>query len=94
MKTMKQVATGRQINEDMTYDTVIQRLMEAKENNIPLDEGIIGALTGGLIGATVGPAVMKAVCKILGVDERGQSGSLLTSRMMTTALGATMGWNK
>ena len=35
---------------------------------------------------------MKAICKILGVDERGQFGSLLTSRMMTTALGAAMGW--
>ena len=88
---MEEVAS-QQITEDLSYDTIIQKLQEAKENNIPIEEGILGALTGGLIGATIGPSVMKAICKILGVDERGQFGSLLTSRMMTTALGAVMGW--
>ena len=92
MKTMKEVAEVQPITEELTYDTIIQKLQEAKENNIPLDEGILGAIAGGIVGATMGPAVMKAVCKILGVDERGQFGSLLTSRMMTTALGATLGW--
>ena len=91
MKTMEEVAT-QQITEELSYDNIIQKLQEAKENNVPVEEGILGALTGGLIGATLGPSVMKAVCKILGIDERGQLGSLMTSRMMTTALGATMGW--
>ena len=97
---MEEVATQQQINkpitepitEDKQYDEIIQKLQEAKENGLPIEEGILGAITGGLLGATVGPSVMKAICKILGVDERGQFGSLLTSRMMTTALGAAMGW--
>ena len=89
---MKEVAEVQTITEELTYDTIIQKLQEAKESNLPLDEGILGAIAGGIVGATMGPAVMKAVCKILGVDEKGQFGSLLTSRMMTTALGATLGW--
>ena len=40
------------INEDLTYDDIIQKLNEAKENNIPLDEGILGAIGGAVLGAT------------------------------------------
>ena len=93
MKTIEEIAGSQQnINEELAYDDIIQKLTEAKEANIPIEEGLLGALTGGIIGMAIGPKVMKAICKILGVDERGQFGSLLTSRMMTTALGAAMGW--
>lgn len=93
MKTMEEIAGSQQnINEELAYDNIIQKLTEAKEANLPIEEGLLGALTGGIIGMAIGPKVMKAICKILGVDERGQFGSLLTSRMMTTALGAAMGW--
>ena len=93
MKTMEEIAGSEQnINEELAYDDIIQKLTEAKEANLPIEEGLLGALTGGIIGMAIGPKVMKAICKILGVDERGQFGSLLTSRMMTTALGAAMGW--
>ena len=94
MKTMEEIAGSNQqnINEELAYDDIIQKLTEAKEANLPIEEGLLGALTGGIIGMAIGPKVMKAICKILGVDERGQFGSLLTSRMMTTALGAAMGW--
>ena len=93
MKTMEEIAGSQQnINEELAYDDIIQKLTEAKEANLPSEEGLLGALTGGIIGMAIGPKVMKAICKILGVDERGQFGSLLTSRMMTTALGAAMGW--
>ena len=92
MKTMEEIAGSQQnINEELAYDDIIQKLTEAKEANLPIEEGLLGALTGGIIGMAIGPKVMKAICKILGVDERGQFGSLLTSRMMTTALGAAMG---
>jgi len=80
------------ITEELTYDKVIEKLQEAKENDIPLDEGIIGAVVGGLAGATFGPKVMKAVCKALGVDEKGPLGSLLTSRLILTAVGTSVGW--
>ena len=93
MKTMEEIAGSQQnINEELAYDDIIQKLTEAKEANLPIEEGLLGALTGGIIGMAIGPKVMKAICKILGVDERGQLGSLLTRSKMTTALGAAMGW--
>ena len=74
MKTIEEIANqnlnnDNLIKEELSYDFVIQKLMEAKENNIPIEEGILGAITGGIIGATIGPSVMKAICKILGVNE-------------------------
>lgn len=94
MKTMQEIADTQeqQITEEMQYDEVIKKLQEAKENGMPIEEGILGALTGGIVGMTMGPKIMKGICKILGIDERGQFGSLLTSRMITTALGTYMGW--
>ena len=94
MKTMQEIADTQeqQITEEMQYDEVIKKLQEAKENGTPIEEGILGALTGGIVGMTMGPKIMKGICKILGIDERGQFGSLLTSRMITTALGTYMGW--
>ena len=80
------------ITEELTYDSIISKLQEAKENDIPLEEGIIGAVVGGLTGATFGPKIMKAICKALGVDEKGPFGSLLTSRLILTAVGTSVGW--
>lgn len=91
---MEQIANQNQINEDLAkqYDDIIKQIKEAKENNVPIEEGIFGAIFGGITGATAGPAIMKAVCKVLGVDEKGQFGSLLTSRLVLAALGTHLGW--
>ena len=80
------------ITEELTYDDVIAKLQEAKENNIPIEEGIIGSIVGGLTGATFGPKVMKAICKALGINETGPLGSLFTSRLILTAVGTSVGW--
>ena len=82
MKTMEEIANP--INEDLTYDDIIQKLNEAKENNVPIDEGILGAISGAVLGA--------AICKALGVDQKGTFGSLLTSKLVMGSIGATMGW--
>lgn len=83
------------IKEDINYyDDIITRLNEAKENNIPVEEGIFKALVGGVAGMTIAPSIMKAICSILGVDVKGQFGSILTSRLVLTALCAKMGWDK
>lgn len=82
-----------QINEEQqAYDDIIKALNEAKENNIPLDEGIGKAILGAAAGVTVGPAIMKAVCKVLGISESGAMGNLMTSRLVLTALGAYLGY--
>ena len=80
------------INEDLTYDDIIQKLNEAKENNIPLDEGILGAIGGAVLGASFGPKLGAAICKALGCDPKGAFGSLLTSKLVMGAICGTMGW--
>ena len=94
MKSMEEIAARGKITEDLDaqYDTAIKLLKEAKENQQPIDEGLFKAIFGGLVGATAGPAIGRALCKTLGLDERGMLGNLLTSRLFLTALGGYMGW--
>ena len=69
------------------YNKLVESLKKGKE----LDEGILSALTGGAMGALAGPAIGRAICKVLGIDENGTLGKLLTSRLVTTALGYAIG---
>ena len=94
MKTIQEIANENdvQISESSMYDDMITKLTEAKENGTPIDEGLFGAIFGGLTGAVAGPAIGRASCKTLGLDEKGMLGNLLTSRLFLTALGGYMGW--
>ena len=80
------------LEEQQAYDNLIQILQVAKANNTPIDEGLGKALLGGLAGATVGPMIMKGVCSVLGINENGALGNLMTSRVILTALGGYLGW--
>jgi len=66
-------------------------LVEKLENGEEIDEGLLGALAGGVVGALIGPAIGKAICKVLGIDQKGVMGKLMTSRLVTTALGIALG---
>ena len=79
MKNLEEIANDKPITEELTYDSIIEKLNEAKENGTPIDEGIFGAIGG-------------AICKALGVDPKGSFGSLLTSRLVMGAICTTMGW--
>lgn len=94
MKSMETIAQETiTINEEQqAYDNLIQILQEAKASNTPIDEGLGKAILGGLAGATVGPAIMKAVCRVLGINETGPMGNLMTSRLVLTAMGGYLGW--
>lgn len=94
MKSMETIAQETiTINEEQqAYDNLIQILQEAKANNTPIDEGLGKAILGGLAGATVGPAIMRAVCRVLGINETGPMGNLMTSRLVLTAMGGYLGW--
>jgi len=84
-------ATPDQIQEaEAMYEELIRRI-EAGED---VDEGFIGGLAGATVGALAGPAIGRAICKVLGVDEKGSLGRLLTSRLVTTALGYAVGKGK
>ena len=81
------------ITEDQkVYDEMIQTLIESKENNVPINEGVLKAILGGVAGATVGPSIMKAVCKVLGISETGALGNLMTSRLILTSLAGYLGY--
>ena len=95
MKTLDEFTQEHnQITEYMMYDDMIKKLQAAKESGTPIDEGFLGAVIGGIAGVTIAPSIMKAVCKILGIDTKGQFGSLMTSRLVLTALCTEMGWRK
>ena len=69
------------------YYTILEKLNNGEE----LEEGFLGALVGGSIGALAGPSIGRAICKALGIDENGNLGKLLTSRLVTTAIGISLG---
>lgn len=72
-------------------ENLYNQLVEKLEKGEPIDEGFFGGLVGGAAGFLIGPAIGKAICKVLGVDENGTLGKLLTSRLVSTALGITLG---
>jgi hypothetical protein len=57
-----------------------------------MDEGLFSALLGGVAGATIGPAIMKAICRVLGISEQGTLGKLLTSSLVLGAMGTELGF--
>ena len=79
----------QQISEaEETYKKIVEKL----EKGEPIDESLLGGLLGGTVGFLAGPAIGKAICKALGIDENGTFGKLLTSRLVTTAIGAALGY--
>lgn len=52
-----------------------------------IDEGILTGLLGGVSGAVLGPAIGRALCRVLGINENGTLGKLLTSSLVTSAMG-------
>jgi len=77
-----------QISEaEKAYDNILEKLNSGED----LEEGFMSGLIGGGIGAIAGPAIGKAICKALGIIETGNLGKLLTSRLVTTAIGISLG---
>ena len=92
MKSLEEFAEQNNINEDLAYDEIIQKLNEAKENGTSIDEGILGAIGGAILGTAFGPKLGAAICKALGCDPKGTFGSLLNSKLVMGAIGTSMGW--
>ena len=79
--------TQEQINEaEKVYHEISKKL----ENGEELEEGFLSGLIGGGVGALAGPAIGRAICKALGIKEDGTLGKLLTSRLVTTAIGIAL----
>jgi len=69
------------------YNILVEKLQKGE----PIDEGILGTIVGGGLGLLAGPAIGKAICSVLGIKEEGPLGKLLTSRLVTTAMGIALG---
>ena len=80
------------INESQVYDDIINSLQKSKEQGKPIEEGLFTGLFAGATAFTVGPTIMKAVANVLGIDLKGPLGSLMTSRLILTAVGAKLGY--
>ena len=80
--------TPDQIQEgEKFYHLLVEKLQKGEE----IDEGLLRAVAGGAIGLLAGPAIGKAICKALSIDEKGVLGTLLCSRLVTTSLGIALG---
>ena len=90
---MEEIVRETEITEDLDiqYDRVIEALQKAKEEKTPIDEGLLGAIVGGAAGLTFGPRIMNAICEVLGINPRGSLGSLMTSRVVMTAIAGKIG---
>lgn len=81
------------LEEQLTNDIIKECTGESGFDISKLDEGILGKLVGGAAGALVGPALGKAIARALGI-EKGILYDLLTSRLVTTAIGSSLGGGK
>lgn len=75
------------LEAERKYEEIAEKLMKGEE----ISEGFLSGLIGGGAAALVGPSIMKAVCKALGIDEKGPLGKLLTSRLVAASVGYALG---
>lgn len=83
------------MNSKKLYNYIVESAAIAEEQGKSIDdvmdEGLFSAIALGALGATAGPAIMKAVCKCLGINENGCLGNLLTSRVVLAAICGELG---
>ena len=81
----EQILEERQLIIEQKSDELAQAIKERTE----VDEGFLSTMLGGLAGVTAGAAIMKAVCKALGL-EKGMIYDLLTSKLVCGIAGAAI----
>ena len=79
------------IEEEQLVQSLLESVESSKSPGQALEEGILGGIVGGIAGATLAPAIMKTICKVLGIQENGTLGQLLTSKLVLGAMGAQLG---
>lgn len=84
----EQILEERQLIIEQKSDELAQSIKEGTE----VDEGFLSTMLGGLAGVTAGAAIMKAVCKALGL-EKGMIYDLLTSKLVCGIAGAAIANN-
>jgi len=84
------------LNEDEKAEAerIYKELTEAVEIHgiSAIDEGILSSIIGGAAGFLLGPTVGRIIANALGI-EKGILYDMLTSRLVSTALGASIAKN-
>lgn len=81
---------------DEQKTVIINLLMSNNEEEIneslsKLDEGIFGSILGGIGGLAFGKSIGKLLADTLGIRENSPLYNVLTSRLVSTAIGAALG---
>jgi hypothetical protein len=80
--------TLEQVQEaERTYNLIVEKLEKGEE----IDEGLFSGLLVGGASALVGPSIMRAICRVLGIQENGALYNLLTSKLVLASVGYTLG---
>lgn len=87
---MKTIQETIEQQREMIVEAKSDELAQMIQSGVEIDEGVLGTLLGGLAGLTAGAAIMKAVCKSLGLKE-GLMYNLLTSKVICGVAGAAIG---
>ncbi|MCK9447116.1 hypothetical protein M0Q50_09720 [bacterium] len=83
---IKDLTNEEILNAEAAYDILVEKL----KNGESIEEGFLGGLLGGVAGAVAGPTIGRVFCTVLGIKEEGPLGKLLTSRLVTTAMGIAL----
>lgn len=86
---MRKVSEIKYLNENVFIEENAKIFEQSIKDLKDLDEGLLSSLLGGAAGFLIGPTIGKALCKALGI-ERGVLWDLLNSKLVTTAIGATL----
>lgn len=105
MKTFEEIHAVKLLEEsvDLTYlnerekgeaERIYNELKEAVEIHgiSAIDEGILSSIIGGAAGFLLGPTIGKIIANALGI-EKGILYDMLTSRLVSTALGSSIAKN-
>jgi len=84
---IKGLSPDQILEGEKAYNELLEKIQRGED----IDEGFFTGLLGGTAGALFGPAIGRALCTALGIKEDGTLGKLLTSRLVTTAIGVALG---
>ncbi len=97
MRTFDEILNDKEVNTELTEEqakVLIDLLLNeniTKEELLNLNEGVLGSILGGVTGFAFGSNIGKLLANVLGIREGSPLYTVLTSRMVTTAIGAELG---
>ena len=86
---MKKLSEFKTNETEMIIESYSEEIFNLIKNGNDIDESFLGTLIGGTAGVLLGPIIGRTLARVLGV-EKGLLYNLLTSKMVTGAIGAAI----